>query len=96
VFRRAPSAGTWQWRKHHAVSQGVSLKRGARQSSDCEHPNKLSNAAWRHEAQHHCPVVTTRRKKRDTGGFFWLLFWWTRKKSRLCTGFVILAKARIQ
>jgi hypothetical protein len=27
------------------------VKRGAQQSSDCEHPSKLGNAAWRHEAR---------------------------------------------
>jgi hypothetical protein len=28
-------------------------KQGAQQSSDCEHPSKLGNAAWRHDAPFH-------------------------------------------
>ena len=31
-------------------------KRGAQQSSDCEHLSKLCNAAWRHKAPLHRPV----------------------------------------
>ena len=31
-------------------------KRGAQQSPDCEHPSKLDNTAWRHEAPLHLPV----------------------------------------
>jgi len=31
-------------------------KRGAQQSSDCEHPSELGNAAWRREAPRHRPI----------------------------------------
>ena len=32
------------------------LKRGAQQSTDCEHPSKRGNAAWRHETPLQRPV----------------------------------------
>jgi hypothetical protein len=32
------------------------VKRGAQQSTDCEHPSKRENTAWRHEAPLHRPV----------------------------------------
>jgi hypothetical protein len=32
------------------------VKRGAQQSTDCEHPSKRENTAWRHETPLHRPV----------------------------------------